>query len=157
MKLIVTLVLALVATSSFAKGSSYPQSGADGGTIVNAAVVPRARIWYDERLWQTSDGQILVCEEEFSVGRSYEKKCYAKGDKDEGNRWTALKTKQADGYILKSYEYRFVGSSGYKIFVAYYGPPEVAVAAPTPTQAASAPTPNITVKIDKVIVERKRK
>lgn len=145
-------VVALACVPVFAHGSSRePQTGSDGGSVISATVAPRARIWYDERLWQTGEGQILVCEEQFKV-ESYSKKCYAKGDKTEDGRWSSLQTKHADGFVLKSYEYRFVGSSGYKILVAYYGPPEAPVPAGSITPAVLAPAQPGIVQIDKLVI-----
>lgn len=149
-------ISALATEPAVAKGSSHPQAGSDGGGIISVEWAPRARIWHDQRLWQTQDGAILVCEEQFKTDNGYDKKCYAKGDKDEGGRWTALQTKHADGFVLKGYEYRFTGSSGYKQLIAYYGPPTVVAGPAAPAPVASAPVPNITVKIDKVIVQRKK-
>lgn len=135
------LVLAFIillwgASSVFAHGSSHPpapQSGIDSSNVVDATIMPRARIWDNARLWQTVDGQVLVCEENFLIsteysesGQNWSKQCYAKGDKTNGNRWSPLPVKTNDGMVLKGYEYRFVGAGGIKVLIAYYGAAPVA-------------------------------
>lgn len=125
--------------------------------MVSADVAPRARVWYDERLWQTTEGQILVCEEQFKIGYSVDRKCFVKGDKDEQGRWSPLPTKHADGFVLKGYEYRFVGSSGYKILIAYYGPPDAPVVEKPADPVVLQIKGPVQVQADKVIVQRRKR
>jgi hypothetical protein len=127
MKFLLALAL-LAASPAFAKGSSHPKSGSEGGSVMDAVVVPRALIWENSRLWQTTEGTILVCPHEFRVAgiRQWEdNECYNDKIKGDGkqSRWMPLQDYKVPGMVLKSYEYRFLGSGGTKTLITYYGPP----------------------------------
>lgn len=159
------LAVAALGISPAVAGSSSPKLGTDGGSsIVNAEAMPRARIWYASRVWQNRDGVILVCEEHFITSYYNEKKCYAKGDKDESGRWSTLPTKHDDGFVLKGYEYRFVGTNASTILIAYYGPPEKVKSEVAKVESDFTKVDrdfvvnggNITIKANRVIVQRKK-
>jgi hypothetical protein len=62
--------------------------------------------------------------------------------------------------VLKSYEYRFVGSGGGKVLITYYGPATQPVAAGLKgetTVVSPTFTGPITINADKVTVQRKKK
>ena len=157
MKFLLALAL-LAASPAFAKGSSHPQSGSEGGSVMDAAIVPRALIWENSRLWQTTEGTILVCPHEFKIAfRQWEEnECYNDKVKGEAKqaRWMSLQDYKITGMVLKSYEYRFLGSGGTKTLIAYYGPAAPTVA--TPKEPSITLTGPITINANRVIVQRKK-
>lgn len=48
----------------------------------------RVLVYPNVRNWYTEDGRVLICPFEFVAEDGRPKKCYAKGDKTEANRWT---------------------------------------------------------------------
>ena len=155
-RLAVLFVASVFASTAFSHGSSsYPKAVSDSGSsgsVISAEVAPRAIIWHESRLWQRSDGIILVCPFEAVADRQWnEYHCYTQQGKVRTDRWTALQNYQVAGMMLKSYEYRFVGSGGSTRLIAYYGP---ATDAETAKELQTGP---ITIKTDKVVVQRRTK
>lgn len=149
----------MLASAAFGHGSSHPKSGSDGGSVINADVAPRAIIWDENRLWQSETGIILICPKSFAIAIASRQwadfYCYNENVKGEGKqtRWMALQDYKVEGMVLKSYEYRFIGSSGTKVLIAYYGP----VVADTTKESVVTLTDPISIKTDKMVIQRRAK
>ena len=155
-------IFAVGMSAALAKGSSHPQSGDGAGNIVDAKVMPRAFMWGEKRLWQNTEGMIMVCPE-FLNDIDHEKNCtpknLKKGEKRDG--WIFLQDYKIPGMELKGYEYRFVGSYGSLQLIAYYGPPTPEVKAEAPVVNINQPTLKfdgpVTIQAPKVTGQRTRK
>lgn len=123
MKTLIALALC-TASAAFAHGSSHPPTnGGSGGSIVAADLMPRSLVWPDDRLWQSTEGVILVCPFGNTTGDWRDKSCLDANKKD---RWIPLQQYTVPGHVLVSYEHRYYGSSSH-VLIAYYGPPTALV------------------------------
>lgn len=137
-----------------AKGSSSQSKAGDGaGSVMNPDVAPRAIVWPTDRLWQGSDGRILVCpfDAEIAFRQWDAKECHNKDDKNKQARWITIQEYKIDGMILVGYEYRLVGSAGTTILISYHGPK------PIVESPVVQPSAQITITAEKVVVQRRKK
>jgi hypothetical protein len=117
----------------------------------------RVITWNSERHWQTVDGTILICPRDAAAMR--DKKCRDKKN-DKLDRWLPLTSYSIPGFEIAGFQYSFTGSlDGYQQLTVYYRAPRPVVAvAPTKDPVTNITlTGPITIKTDKVIVQRKRK
>ena len=165
------IVLAVGATMvpSHAKGSSHPQSGDQTGTgMIPWSTAQRVVTWSSERHWQTADGQILVCPWD---AKTYSDKVCIDKKNDKVDRWIPLTSYSVPGFEIVGFQYFYADSYGSQQRAVYYGAvkPKVPVVAGVVNDAdaeavkrslnlsgMSATVGTITIKADKVIVQRKK-
>jgi len=134
----ILILASLIASTAFA--GQAPKAGSqEPSTIVDAVAMPRAITWPEKRLWNSTVGEILVCPFQYKAS-SYDKECVSDVKGDTKQYWMPLQNYKVPGMVLKGYEYRFTGTSGYQVLITYFGPPTA------PTQAPAAGQPSVTVQ-----------
>ena len=126
MKKIFATIVALMAVAALAnpiiasaKGSSHPkplQAQSQAAGFVPIEQAQRAMHFTDLRVWQSSDGAILVCRWDGEiVGRYSNKECVDKAGK---NAWTDINDLKVPGYKIAGYEIRTI--TNYETHVIVY-------------------------------------
>jgi len=158
---LLSVALILSASAAFAKGSSHVSSdGAESGGVMSVKKYPRAMVWHELRNWQSTSGELLVCPEVVNTEVSYgSKDCYNPNTLKKGESkqkgWIPLSEYKIEGMELKAYEFRFIGSGGNKMLIAYYGPPEN-TGWTRPEEATLRINGPVQVQADRVIIRSKK-
>lgn len=134
----ILILASLIASTAFA-GQVPKVSSQEATSVVNADAMPRAILWPEKRTWNTTAGEILVCPFQYKAS-SYDKECVTDVKGDTKQYWMPLQSYKVPGMVLKGYEYRFTGTSGYQVLITYFGPPLA------PTLAPAAGQPSMTVQ-----------
>ena len=115
-KRIILLLAALcIAGSVHAKGST--ESAEDQQqSQVSFEQLPRVLIFTQRSNDVTAQGEIVICPREIEVNWRKPGICERNGL----NAWQLAET-ALPGWVLKRYEYRFTGSSGYHTLILYFG------------------------------------
>lgn len=113
-KLIAIVLLAAVSTIALAGGSSQSASNVESQSSVDFSTYPRTLTFGTERNAITVDGQIQVCKQ--PAVTDWNKGTCKIG---ETNAWS-LAEEALPGWVLKRYEYRMVGSGGYRHLILYF-------------------------------------
>jgi len=159
----------VISANSHAKGSSHPQSGDQTGSgMIQWSTAQRVVTWSSERHWQTADGQILVCPWE---AKTYSDKVCVDKKNDKVDRWMPLTSYAIPGFEIVGFQYFYAGSYGSQQLAVYYGvvKPKVPVIAgrvhdsdsdavqrSLNLSGMSATVDTITIKANRVVVQRKR-
>ena len=138
-----------------ANGSSNPQTGSEGGSVMSYAQAPRAMTFDYLRNANSVEGYLLVCPFAF------------KGDGDGctdrktgANAWQTFESVAPPGFKVLSYEIRYVGQ-GYRNLIIYFTPdvpvPKPVITLKNETTVVSPTfTGPITITADMVVVQRKK-
>lgn len=104
----------LISSFAFAKGSSHSDTPDVTPTLIKYQKYPRVMTFRDSYNATTPQGLIVVCRppNEATWG---ECKSPAKQ-----NAWESVETIVIPGYTLDAYDFRFVGSSGYRVLNLYF-------------------------------------
>jgi hypothetical protein len=164
---ILAAVASIFAPTAKAHGSSHPQVGDQTPSgVVPWSFAQRAMTWGSTRHWQTVDGTILICPWDAQAGYS-DMVCKDKKN-DKIDRWIPLSSYAVPGFEIVGTQYSYAGSGGSQQLTVYYGAvkPKTPVIAGVVNDADAeavrrfAPTIQltgpITIKADRVIVQRKK-
>lgn len=151
---IVLAVFSVFAPAGHAKGSSHRHFGEQQASgMVSWSSAQRVVSWGSERHWQSADGQILVCPWEAKAG--HHKECRDKKN-DKIDRWIPLTSYAVTGFEIVGFQYFYSGSYGMPQLVVYYGAPKAPPVSAAPVVPVLNFTGPITIKADRVVVQRKR-
>ena len=118
-KLLTILAASMIAASAIAHGSSHPAPASENQmmNVVSWKHAQRSLIFSSDYNTATPDGILLVC---FSPNEGSSRDATCK-NKSGQNQWVDVSTIQIPGFELVSFEYRYVGSGGYRTLILYFG------------------------------------
>lgn len=96
-------------------GGSTPRSGSDSGSIASFDEFPRVLMYGAERVVNTPDGELLICEYPAEVSWRV-RSCLI----EKQNAWKRINHIRISGHDLSHYEIRFTGSSGHTTVILYF-------------------------------------
>lgn len=114
MKKIILGMLFMVSVAALAKSPGVIAT--EPGARVTFNPDDRAQVFGSHRNSITQDAQIVVCP--LTMRSSITGDCT---DANKQNAWTLLANSAPQGYQVVAYEFRYVGSGGYRILIVYYG------------------------------------
>lgn len=115
MKKIILGMLFMVSAAAMAKRPAVTAN--ESGARVAFNPDDRVQIFEYTRNSITVDGQIMICPMNMEA-HWRDSVCL---DANKKNAWTLLANSTPPGYQVVAYEFRHVGSGGYRILIVYYG------------------------------------